>query len=187
VQLGILHRLAVKLRSSNYRHQSITVDVGLETFATLSNGQCSANRNKARLKVAKTHAKITDIRNDFLHQLTTKLIHENQVIKIETLNIKGMMQNHKLAKADASWAKFFQYLEYKATWYGRKLFAQSQWLSSSKTFSDCGYVNKSMPLKVRKWTCQECHSTHDRDINAAKNINTTIPTDCRESTSVETA
>lgn len=131
----------------------------------------SNNRAKARIKVARVHAKIADRRRDFLHKLTTRLVRENQTIVIEDLHVSGMLKNHRLARAisDASWSEFRTMLEYKADWYGRDLIAIDRWFPSSKTCSTCGALADSMPLSVRVWTCR-CGATHDRDVNAAKNI-----------------
>src|SRR5438876_1981781 len=132
----------------------------------------SKNREKARKKVAKLHARIADTRRDFQHQVSTKLIRENQVICVETLNVKGMLQNHGLAKAisDVGWGGFVRQLEYKATWYGRTLIKIDRWYPSSKTCSACGHVLESLTLDVREWACPVCGMCHDRDINAACNI-----------------
>lgn len=132
----------------------------------------SANRKKAKLKVARLHAKITDARKDFLHKLSTRLIHENQVIAIETLAVSNMQKNHCLAKSisDAGWSDFVWQLEYKAKWYGRTLIGIDRWYPSSKRCGDCGYTHAKMPLNVREWACPECGIVHDRDINAARNV-----------------
>jgi putative transposase len=177
----------------------VGIDLGLSHFAILSTGEKiaapntfrknesklaklqrklakktkgSANRKKAKLKVAKLHAKIADSRKDFLHKLSTRLINENQVIAIETLAVSNMQKNRTLAKsiADASWSEFVRQLEYKSLWYGRELVGIDRWYPSSKRCSDCGHTVKSMPLKVREWTCPECGAIHDRDINAARNV-----------------
>jgi putative transposase len=179
--------------------QVVGIDLGLTHFAILSDGEKvpapnafrkhekklaklqrklarkkkgSKNRTKARLKVAKLHAKIADIRKDFTHKLSTRLIHENQVIAVETLAVGNMKKNRKLAKSigDAGWAEFVRQLEYKAKWYGREVVKIDRWHPSSKRCSDCGYTAEKMPLKVRQWTCPECGSDHDRDINAARNV-----------------
>ncbi|WP_063060360.1 RNA-guided endonuclease InsQ/TnpB family protein [Nocardia sienata] len=131
----------------------------------------SANRAKARLKVARVHARIADRRRDHLHKLSTRLVRENQVIAIEDLSVRNMVRNRTLARAisDASWSEFRSMLEYKADWYGRTVVAIDRFYPSSKTCSVCGRVNDSMPLHVRDWHCP-CGAVHDRDTNAAKNI-----------------
>lgn len=177
----------------------VGIDLGLTHFAILSTGKKisapktfrknenklaklqrslakkqkgSANRKKAKLKVARLHAKIADTRKDFLHKLSTRLVNENQVIAIETLAVSNMQKNHCLAKSisDASWSEFVRQLEYKSLWYGRELVGIDRWYPSSKRCSDCGHIVKAMPLNVREWTCPECGSIHDRDINAARNV-----------------
>ena len=177
----------------------VGIDLGLTHFAILSTGEKiaapntfrkneeklaklqrrlakktkgSANRKKAKLKVAKLHAKIADSRKDFLHKLSTRLVNENQVIAVETLAVSNMQKNHNLAKsiADASWSEFVRQLEYKSLWYGRELVGIDRWYPSSKRCSDCGHTVKKMPLSVREWTCPECGTIHDRDINAARNV-----------------
>lgn len=132
----------------------------------------SNNRNKARLKVAKLHARIVDIRKDFLHKLSTKLINENQVISVESLTVSNMIKNRKLAKSisDAGWSEFVRQLGYKSKWYGRTLIGIDRWHPSSKLCNACGYKLSKLPLNVRHWDCPECGENHDRDINAAKNI-----------------
>ena len=132
----------------------------------------SANRAKARLKVARIHAKISDCRLDNLHKLSRKLINENQVVCVESLRVKNMIKNPKLSKhiADASWGKFVAQLEYKADWAERKLVKIDQFFPSSKRCSCCGHTLSRLDLSVREWTCPECKTTHDRDTNSAKNI-----------------
>ena len=179
---------------------SIGVDVGLKEFYTDSNGnkidnpkhleksekklkreqrklsrkqKGSMNRNKQRIRVARVHEKITNQRNDFLQKESTRLVRENQTICIEDLNIKGMIRNHRLAKAisSISWSKFFTMLEYKATWYGNTIIRVPTFYPSSQTCSKCGQGNPMVKhLWVREWECPFCHTKHDRDYNASINI-----------------
>ncbi|CAI1639293.1 transposase, IS605 OrfB family [Serratia quinivorans] len=132
----------------------------------------SKNRAKARLKVAKLHAKIADCRLDNLHQLSRRLINENQVVCVESLKVKNMIRNPKLSKAiaDAGWSELVRQLQYKGEWAGRSIVAIDPYFPSSKRCSCCGFTMKKMSLDVRKWTCSECGVAHDRDINAARNI-----------------
>ena len=177
----------------------VGVDVGLKDVAVLSSGEKianprhlqrserrlkhvqrnlsrkqkgSKNREHARLKVAREHARIADQRRDGLHKLTTRLIRENQTICVESLAVKNMVRNRTLAKAisDAGWGELVRQLEYKAEWYGRTLVKIDRWYPSSKRCHACGHVLDSLLLDVRQWTCPECGVRHDRDINAAKNI-----------------
>jgi len=177
----------------------VGIDLGLTHFAILSTGEKVAapntfhrnetklaklqrrlakkakgsnSRKKAKLKVARLHAKIADSRRDFLHKLSTRLINENQVIAVESLSVSNMQKNRCLSKSisDAGWSEFLRQLEYKANWYGRELVGIDKWFPSSKRCSDCGYTTPKMPLNVRQWTCPECGSIHDRDVNAARNV-----------------
>ncbi len=131
----------------------------------------SKNRDKARLKVAKLHAKIADCRRDFLHKLTIQLIRENQVVITESLAVKNMIKNHKLAKAiaDASWGELIRQLDYKASWYGRVLVQVDRFFPSSKRCHACGHVLDKLPLEIREWDCV-CGSHNLRDYNAALNL-----------------
>ena len=177
----------------------VGIDLGLTHFAILSTGEKiaapntfrkneeklarlqrrlakkrkgSRNRAKARLKVARMHAKTADTRRDFLHKLSTRLVNENQVIAVESLAVSNMQKNHCLAKsiADAGWSEFVRQLGYKSRWSGRTLIGIDRWYPSSKRCSDCGHTVPAMPLNVREWACPECGSFHDRDVNAARNI-----------------
>ncbi|NEP85429.1 MAG: IS200/IS605 family element transposase accessory protein TnpB [Okeania sp. SIO2C2] len=132
----------------------------------------SNNYHKARVKVARIHAKIKDSRLDYTNKLTTQLIRENQTIVVEDLAVKNMVKNHKLARAisDANWGELVRQLEYKADWYGRELIKIDRYFPSSKRCSNCGHIVEKLPLSVREWECPECNSRHDRDINASINI-----------------
>lgn len=132
----------------------------------------SQNCDKARRRVARIHAKITDTRRDMQHKISTRLVRENQVICLEDLYVKGMLKNHCLAKAmsDVGWGEFVRQLEYKAKWSGRTLIKIDRFYPSSKTCSACGYVLETLTLDVREWVCPCCGVCHDRDINAACNI-----------------
>ncbi len=132
----------------------------------------SNNRYKARLKVAKLHAKIADCRKDFLHKLSSKLVSESQAIFTETLAVKNMMANHKLAKAiaDCGWGELLRQLEYKCQWHNRTLVGIDRWYPSTKRCNPCGYVLDKLPLDVRQWTCPQCSSVNLRDYNSSLNI-----------------
>jgi putative transposase len=131
----------------------------------------SANRDKARRKVARVHARIADRRRDFLHKLTTRLVRENQTVVIEDLAVRNLLRNGRLARAisDAAWTQLRSMLEYKCAWYGRELVVIDRWFPSSKLCGACGTVAAKLPLNVREWTC-DCGAVHDRDVNAARNI-----------------
>jgi transposase, IS605 orfB family len=132
----------------------------------------SNNRNKTRIKLAKVYKKINDKKQYYLHEVSNTLINENQVICMEDLNVKGMLKNHKLAESivEMNFGEFKRMLEYKARWYNRKLVFVDRFYPSSKTCSHCGYKYKNLTLSVREWTCPQCNTNHDRDINAAVNI-----------------
>ena len=178
---------------------AIGVDLGVKDFAAISDGQrianprhlerkarnlaryqrrvarClkgSKNRAKAVAKVARTHRKVRNARGDFLHRASTSLVRNADVIVIEDLNVSGMVQNRKLARAisDCGWGEFRRQLEYKCARYGRDLIVIDRWYPSSKTCSACGHLLAELSLSTRHWTCPSCRARHDRDINAAKNI-----------------
>lgn len=132
----------------------------------------SKNRAKARLKVARLHARIADCRMDALHKATRKLINDNQVVCVESLKVKNMIRNPSLSKAiaDAGWGEFTRQLAYKGEWAGRSVVAIDPLFPSTKRCSCGGFTMKKMPLDVRKWSCPECGADHDCDVNAARNI-----------------
>lgn len=182
------------------KNRTVGIDVGIKDYAVISNGERvdnpkylrksqdklsiaqykmskkvkgGSNREKQRTKVARLYERITNQRNDFLHKLTHKLTHDNQVssIVIEDLSVKNMLKNHCLAKSisDASWSRFFEFLAYKCDWYGKNLITIGRFEPSSKLCT-CGVVNKELKLSDREWTCSECGVEHDRDLLAAQNI-----------------
>lgn len=134
----------------------------------------SANRNKARIRVARLQERIANCRKDNLHKITHALTHDSQVrtLCMEDLNVKGMQHNHHLAQAvgDASFGMFLMLLEYKCRWYGVNLIKIDRFAPSSKTCGKCGYVYKGLKLSERSWTCPECGTHHGHDFNAACNI-----------------
>jgi putative transposase len=179
-------------------HAAIGLDAGITSLVTLSTGEKianprherrdrarlarvqrelsrkakgSANREKARRKVARVHARIADRRRDFLHKLSTRLIRENQTVVIEDLTVRNLLKNGTLARAisDAAWTELRMMLEYKCAWYGRELVVIDRFFPSSKLCGSCGTVRGKLPLNVREWTCA-CGTVHDRDVNAARNI-----------------
>jgi len=132
----------------------------------------SKRRNKSRIKVSRLHNKIANQRDFFLHNQSSRIIKEYDVICIEDLNIKGMVKNRKLSKSisDVSWSKFYSMLEYKANWYGKEVIKIGRFEPTSKTCSCCGWINKELSLSDRMFACPECGSKIDRDLNAAINI-----------------
>ena len=132
----------------------------------------SANRSKARVLVAKAHERIAHARNDFQHKLSRRLIDDNQAVCVETLKVKNMLKNRRLARhiADAAWGELLGKLAYKARLTGKHLVQVDQWFASSKTCSACGVKVEELPLSVRQWECPACLGQHDREVNAALNI-----------------
>jgi putative transposase len=131
----------------------------------------SHNQAKAAREVAAVHLRVTHRRDDFLHQLTTRLARTKRAIAVETLNVAGMMRNRGLARAmaDAGWGEFLRQLQYKADWYGSTVWPANRWYPSTRTCSACGAVNPRLTLSDRTWACP-CGTRHDRDRNAARNL-----------------
>ena len=178
-QIGIdagltsLVTLSTGEKITNPRHASRDLKRLANAQRVLSRRQKGSNNHgRARLQVARIHARIADRRCDHLYKLTTRLVRENQTVVIEDLNVRGMIANHLLAMAisDAAWGELRRMLQYKCTWYGRDLIIVDRWLPSSRTCSSCGHLTDRLPLSVRMWECQRCGSCHDRDVNAAKNV-----------------
>ncbi|MGW7520293.1 RNA-guided endonuclease InsQ/TnpB family protein [Streptomyces sp. NPDC054796] len=175
IDVGLTHLLALSTgeKIANPRHERrdrARLAKAQRNLAKKARG--SNNRAKARRKAARVHARIADRRRDLLHQLTTRLVRENQTLVIEDLTVRNMVKNHTLARAisDASWSEFRSMLEYKAAWYGREVVVVDRFFPSSKLCSTCGTLRGKMPLHVRTWTCEGCGTAHDRDVNAAKNL-----------------
>lgn len=177
----------------------VGIDLGISALATCSNGEVfenirphrglerrlrllqkavsrkekgSKNREKARRRLAKCHQKVADIRNDHLHKISRSIVDENQVIVLESLNVRGMMANRRLAKsiADVSLSELVRQIGYKAQWAGRTFLQIDRWFPSSKTCSGCGFIVDKLPLDIREWDCPKCGECHDRDYNASVNI-----------------
>jgi putative transposase len=179
--------------------KSIGIDVGIKTYATLSDGskydnpkyfetdekklkklskdlsrsrKGSKRYEKKRVRLARWHRKIANKRKDFLHKLTDKIVDDYDLICVEDLKVSNMIKNRKLSKAIAScsWSTFFTMLQYKAERRGKTISKSGTFEPTSKTCSCCGYKNKELKLSERSWECPECLTEHDRDVNAAKNI-----------------
>lgn len=179
--------------------KSIGIDLGLKSFATLSDGTIidnikffrekqseiakvqkhlsrkvkGSNRyRKNKLQIARSHNKVANRRNHFLHNITTYLVNNYDIICIEDLNVSGMLSNHKLAKAisDTSFYQFRSMLEYKCKWYGKELSIIDRFYPSSKTCSNCGWKKEDLTLSDRIFKCEKCGIEIDRDLNAALNI-----------------
>ena len=184
----------IKPKATIKENTSVGIDLGIKTFLVTSDGECFDNPKflrkaqsklkyvqrkfskhkgkRTKNKLAKLHEKVANQRKDFLHKTSSKLISDNQTICIEDLNVKGMLQNHKLAQAitDVSWSSFVNMLEYKAEWYGKNILKIGRFEPSSKLCSCCGNINKELQLKDREWTCSNCNTLLDRDVNASINI-----------------
>ena len=177
---------------------TVGIDVGIKDFAVLSDGSVFGNpkylekaesrlkvlqrrlsrkqkgsnrREAARRKLSVAYEKVSNCRANFIHQVTSRIIRENQTIIIEDLNVQGMLKNHNLAKhiSSASWSEFFRQLQYKCEWYGKNLIKIGRFKPSSRMCA-CGYVNKDLKLSQREWNCPNCGQHNDRDILAAINI-----------------
>lgn len=181
------------------KNQSIGIDLGIKTFAVMSNGEKaespsytrldrkvrklqkklarqqkdSKRRNQTRVRIAKKHNQLADTRKDFLHKLSTKVVSENQTIVLEDLNVSGLVKNRKLSRAISlqGWREFRTFCEAKSEKFGRDFVVISRWEPTSQICSECGYKWGKLDLKVRSVQCLSCGTKHDRDENAAKNIN----------------
>ena len=187
-----------QLQHSRKANKSVGIDLGIKSLATLSTGASdegpkahtallkrlrrtsrrlskkekgSRNARKAKTKLARLHARISNIRRDHLHKLTTELVLNNRHIGIEDLNVKGMAANRRLSRhiMDQSFYEFRRQLTYKSEWYGSELVVVDRFYPSSKRCHHCGWIKEDLQLADRQWTCV-CGEDHDRDINAAKNI-----------------
>jgi putative transposase len=175
IDAGITSLLALSTgeKIANPRHERRDRQRLAKAQRTLARKQKgSANREKARRKAARVHARIADRRADFLHKVTTRLVRENQALAVEDLAVRNMVKNRSPARAisDASWSEFRRMLEYKADWHGRTVIAVDRFYPSSKTCAACGAIAAKMPLSAREWECASCGAAHDRDVNAAKVI-----------------
>jgi len=176
LDMGITHQFITSdgVKYPNEKHYVKSQKKLLKLQRRLSKKQKgSNNRNKAKLRVQKLHTKVTNQRRDNLHKISNEITNQYDIICLETLNVKSMVKNHKLAKsiADVAWNEFMRQLEYKATWRGKTVIKIDKWFPSSQICSYCGANTGKKPLSVRKFECPECHKKDiDRDINAAINI-----------------
>mgnify|MGYP003335589485 CR=1 FL=1 len=195
VSIGVQREIK-KLKPNN---KVIGIDLGIKTLITCSDGTIYENikpyrnlesrrrilaknlsrtvkgskgREKARRKLAKLDNYICNVRKDHLHKVSHKIVSENQTIIIENLNVSGMLKNRKLSKSiwDCSFSELVRQISYKSNWYGKELIQVSRWFPSSKTCSNCFYINDNLTLADREWNCPKCEIKHDRDLNAAINI-----------------
>ena len=132
----------------------------------------SSSRNKQKIKLATIHEKITNVRKDYLHKVSTEIVKNHDIISVEDLAVKNIMKNHKLAQAmsDVSLGSLYSMLEYKCDWNDKQFIKIDRFFPSSKMCSNCGWINQDLTLNVREWTCSSCGKKHDRDFNASKNI-----------------
>jgi putative transposase len=170
-----LRRLRIRQRSISRKLEAAKVKVGLKPKQRIPKGTkipVSLNRKKASEAVARLHVHIASIRKNFLHKITTRICRENQTIVIEDLNVAGMLKNDKLSRAisDIGFGEFRRQLEYKKLIFGNDLIIADRWFPSSKLCSVCGWKNDALQLKDREWVCHECGTIHDRDVNAAVNL-----------------
>lgn len=170
-----LRRLKIRGRRISRKIETAKVAAGFAPRAKLFKGArlpVSNNRMKSAVILARLYARIANIRADFTHKLTTRICRENQAVVIEDLHVKGMLANGKIARAisDVGFGMFRSQIEYKARRYGTQLVVADRWYPSSRLCSICGWKKESLTLKDREWTCPQCGTTHDRDINAAINL-----------------
>lgn len=189
----------IRIKTLPKSNSIVGIDLGIKDFIVTSNGNVfenikikrnnekklkrlnqllsrkqknSKNRNKSRIRLAKFHEKLNNVKENYLHSIINQLLNENQVIVIENLNVSGMMKNHNLAKSiqELSLNKFNTILTYKCNWYGRGMIEIDRFYPSTKLCSNCGYKNVELTLDDRTWKCPNCGMNHDRDLNAAINI-----------------
>ena len=174
VDLGITHFAVLstgdKIANERFLRQAAR-NLRCKKKALTRKREGSANREKARQRVASAYKRLLDARGDFLHKLSRRLVNENQAIAVETLNVRGMMSNRSCAKAigDCGWYSFAEMLRYKAEQEGKPFIKVDRFFPSSKQCSACG-IKTDLTLDQRQWRCQSCGTSHDRDINAARNI-----------------